>query len=216
MKNLLILTIMSLMFSNCTTDYQLTGEDKNEILKRMNTLNELFQPENDIITYSTQRNRWEYFDGTEIFKEERLKANREKLNKLKLLNICTDSYASKLEQRLEKDNINWGILLMNHEYGDHLIKVLPEKDNIYQEYDMEVWEGDEEMLAMSDEEFASFLKERIEAVSSKKAYMKIPYSEISILYSQNYYRDAYNVLYYFIKNKQNQWLLDDIKVEKEE
>jgi len=210
---------MTVMYSNCTTNYQLTGEEKDEIFDKISALNQFFYPKEKVITLNTYSSKWVFYDGsgTEVGDGKHEELIKEQLKELESLQITSKDFIKRMYEELDKnDTINWGILLMNHEYGDHLIKVLPEKDNIYQEYDMEVWEGDEEMLAMSDEEFASFLKERIEAVSSKKAYMKIPYSEISILYSQNYYRDAYNVLYYFIKNKQNQWLLDDIKVEKEE
>ena len=129
------------------------------------------------------------------------------------MNIATDDFIKRLHKTFEKnDTINFGMLLTNHAYGDQMLKVLPKREDVYKE-DCDDWLGDDEIISMSEEEFVNFLQERIYAVSSKKAVFRNPYIETSLALCQG--RSSENYVYYFIKNKEGKWLLDDIKIEEE-
>jgi len=205
---------------SCTSNYEISNDDKDQLFNNLTKLNECFNPLEKVVVFNNTQKKWEYYDGSGTFlsDSELNKMIIEKIEQIKTFNILSDFFLNRIEKSLNiKENVNLGVLLTSHEFGDQMIRILPKKINVDNEYCLEYeWLGDEEFLNMNDDEFKLFLITRISQISSKKAVFKIPYAEASVTPCDQHKREKYNYSYYFIKNKDGKWLIDDIKIEKTE
>lgn len=216
MKKLVILIMISIMLNNCDYNTQMSEQEKNEVYKKVLKLNSLYETESEIIVYNSWSKRWEFLLGQGLTENRRIKIIEKSIKKLESLNIASADYLEKIHKDFKKtDTVNLGILLTSHKYGDQLIRLFPKRANVFQEYSLPTFEGDEKIMSMSEEEFSSFIKDRIRSLGSSNVFIKFPYTELSTLFEDHSGRRHHYVNYYFIKNKNGEWLLNDIKIEEQ-
>lgn len=217
MKTILLSAYLLIMLFSCKSDNMLTNEDKSKILKIIKEVNNIFQPEELNLIQSPVTKDWRRYDQLMTTVDENLRASivSDKLVLLKTLNVITKSLLDELEYSQSKnESINFAMLLTSHQFGDHLYRVLPLKYEIGKEYCEEVGDGFlPEYTSMTDSEFDDFLKSRITLVKNKKAVFSMPYIETSIPFCEDSDRYYYLVNYYFQKDRDENWFLDNVKIE---
>lgn len=220
MKNLLILINICIMMYSCNSNVQVSTDDKNQIFDILTLLENYFHPKENIINLNTRSNKWIYYNGrgTEVSDSDRIALIILNIKKIEENHLASDDYLVMLKKSFDvNNNVNLGMILTNHQFGDQMLRVVPTRRSVDNEYCLEgEWDGDEEYLNMSDLEFASFLKTRIHAISKNRALYTVPYAEASITICNQAERKYYNYNYYFIKGKDGKWLLDDIRIEEDE
>lgn len=204
-----------LIFFACMSNFELTSEDKNQILSQLKVLQNWYGPKENTIYWRAKVNKWVLHDGgakevTNQFRIEFVKDKTESLDKLK---ITSPEYMSKIKETLKNiDTVNLGILLSNNTLGDNICKIISEKEDI----NVTIWDdwlGDEEYLNMTDTDFDEFLKSRIIPEGKNEAKYIVPYFEISLRSPSLSEREDYAYVFHFIKSKEGIWLFNNLSIE---